>query len=176
MWFQNRLVCGLKRLCLQFATASGKGAIKLPGHGQWIDIELPKLDHKRIDFRLDESFQADAQSNTSHVDPKLSTDSEIAERIWQLEFNLEKPEADSTPTQSLTPNAQSLLQYLQRTGRTSAVIQDVQPNLKVKGQRFSSDELKRLFNELVENSLAVWLDANTIEISPNQTDGQSGQE
>ena len=23
MWFQNRLVCGLKRLCLQFATAIG---------------------------------------------------------------------------------------------------------------------------------------------------------
>ncbi|AUB35151.1 hypothetical protein COO91_01016 [Nostoc flagelliforme CCNUN1] len=22
MWFQNRLVCGLKRLCLQFATSS----------------------------------------------------------------------------------------------------------------------------------------------------------
>ncbi|AUB41642.1 hypothetical protein COO91_07694 [Nostoc flagelliforme CCNUN1] len=22
MWFQNRLVCGLKRLCLQFATTS----------------------------------------------------------------------------------------------------------------------------------------------------------
>jgi hypothetical protein len=22
MWFQNRLVCGLKRLCLQFATAN----------------------------------------------------------------------------------------------------------------------------------------------------------
>lgn len=158
------------------AKASGMGKIKLPGHGQWIDIELPKLDHKRIDFRLDESVRSDAQSNTSHVDPKLSTDSEIAERIWQLEFNLEKPPAGSSPTQSLTPNAQSLLQYLQRTGRTSAVIQEIQPNFKVKGQRFSSEELKRLFNELVEASLAVWLDATTIEITPNQTDGQNGQD
>ncbi|MCC5669170.1 hypothetical protein LC653_36325 [Nostoc sp. CHAB 5784] len=42
-------------------------------------------------------------------------------------------------------------------------------------QRFSSEKLKRLFNELVENSLAVWLDANTIEITPNQTEGQGGQ-
>ena len=52
----------------------------------------------------------------------------------------------------------------------------MQPNFKVKGQRFSSEELKRLFNELVENGLAVWLDANAIEISPNQTDGQSRQD
>jgi hypothetical protein len=155
------------------AKASGRGRIKLPGHGQWIDIELPKLDHKRIDFRLDESVKADAQSNTSHVDPKLSTDHETAERIWQLEFNLSKPPTDSSPTQSLTQFAQSLLQFLQRTGRTSAVIQEIQPNFKVKGQRFSSEELKQLFNGLVEASLAVWLDATTIEIAPNQTDGQN---
>jgi uncharacterized OsmC-like protein len=58
----------------------------------------------------------------------------------------------------------------ERTVRTSAVIIEIQPNFKVKGQRFSSDELKRLFNELVENSLAVWLDASTIEISDFQTD------
>jgi hypothetical protein len=158
------------------AKASGQGKIKLPGHGQWIDIELPNLDHKRIDFRLDESVISDAQSNTKKVDPKLSTDHQTAERIWQLEFNLEKPPADSTPTPSLTLHAQSLLQYLQRTGRTSAVIQEIQPNFKVKGQRFSSEELKRLFNELVEASLSVWLDANTIEITPNQTDGQNGQD
>ncbi|MBW4565568.1 MAG: ATP-binding protein [Mojavia pulchra JT2-VF2] len=157
------------------ATASGKGAIKLPGHGEWLPIELPKLDHKRIDFRFDESVKADAQSNTKKVDPKLSTDHETAERIWQLEFNLDKPSSESSPTQSLTPLAQSLLQYLQRTGRTSAVIQEIQPNFKVKGQRFSSEELKRLFNELVEASLSVWLDANTIKISPNHPDGQDGQ-
>jgi hypothetical protein len=158
------------------AKASGQGKIKLPGHGQWIYIELPKLDHKRIDFRLDESVISDAQSNTKKVDPFLSTDTETAERIWQLEFNLEKPPAEISPTQSLTPNAQSLLQYLHRTGRTSAVIQEIQPNFKVKGQRFSSEELKRLFNELVENSLAVWLDATTIEITENRTDGQNGQD
>ncbi|WP_190917768.1 hypothetical protein [Nostoc sp. FACHB-892] len=63
-----------------------------------------------------------------------------------------------------------MLQFLQRTGRTSAVIQEIQPNFKVKGQRFTSLELKRLFNELVEASLAGWLDASTIEIAPNQTE------
>ncbi|MBN3887680.1 MAG: hypothetical protein HWQ43_00360 [Nostoc sp. JL31] len=147
------------------AKASGMGRIKLPGHGQWIDIELPKLKAKRIDFRLDESVISDAQINTQKVEPKLSTDHKTAERIWQLEFNLDKPPAESIPTPSLTPNAQSLLQYLERSGRNKAVIQEVQPNFKVKGQRFSSEELKRLFNELVESGLAVWTDANTIEIS-----------
>ncbi|MBL1199136.1 MAG: hypothetical protein FWK04_08620 [Nostoc sp. GBBB01] len=75
----------------------------------------------------------------------------------------------------LTSNAQSLLQYLQRTGKTKAVIAEVQPNFKVKGQRFNSEELKGLFNELVENSLSVWLDVNTIEITPNQTESDSRQ-
>lgn len=154
------------------ASSSGHGKIKLPGHGQWIDIELPKLKAKRIDFRLDSSVP---QATENRNPPQLSTDHETAERIWQLEFNLDKKETDSSPTPSLTPHAQSLLQFLQRTGRTSAVIQEIQPNFKVKGQRFSSEELKRLFNELVENSLAVWLDANTIEINANQTDGQNGQ-
>lgn len=148
------------------AKASGMGKIKLPGHGQWIDIQLPKLKAKRIDFRLDESVINDAEINAPKSGLKLSTDSEIAERIWQLEFNLEKPSTDSSSSQKLTPNAHSLLQFLQRTGRTSATIQEIQTNFKLKGQRFSSEELKRLFNELVENSLSVWLDGNTIEISP----------
>ncbi|MBD2255518.1 hypothetical protein [Nostoc parmelioides] len=155
------------------AKASGMGKIKLPGHGQWLPIELPKLDHKRIDFRFDNPVP---QARENPNPPQLSTDHETAERIWQLEFNLDKPPIEISPTPSLIPLAQSLLQYLQRTERKSAVIQEIQPNFKVKGQRFSSEELKRLFNELVENSLAVWLDANTIEIAPNQTDGQNRQD
>jgi hypothetical protein len=71
------------------------------------------------------------------------------------------------PSPQLSPQAQALLGYLQRTGRTKAVVAEIQPNFKVKGDRFSSDELKRLFNELVENCLAIWLDENTIEITPN---------
>lgn len=101
----------------------------------------------------------------------------------KLEGCLDKAQTEllnqvTTNFQSLTPNAQSLLQYFQRIGKTSAVVQEVQPNFKVKGQRFSSEELKRLFNELVESALSVWVDANTIEITLNQTDRtdrQNGQ-
>lgn len=151
-------------------SSTGKARVKLDSSNEWLSVDLPKMTAKISDFG------DTVPAESSPTQPQLSTDPETAERIWQLEFNLDKPPADSSPTQSLTPNAQSLLQYLQRTGRTSAVIQEIQPNFKVKGQRFSSLELKRLFNELVENSLAVWLDANTISISQNRTDGQDGQD
>lgn len=41
------------------AKASAQGKIKLPGHGQWLPISLPKLDQKRIDFRLDKPLTSD---------------------------------------------------------------------------------------------------------------------
>jgi hypothetical protein len=152
--------------------STGKAKVKLDSSNEWLLVELPKMTAKISNFG-DSLPQLEAGS--SPTPPQLSTDHETAERIWQLEFNLDKPSADLSPTQSLTSNAQSLLQFLQRTGRKSAVIQEIQPNFKVKGQRFSSLELKRLFNELVEASLAGWLDANTIEIAPNQTEGQDRQ-
>jgi hypothetical protein len=152
--------------------STGFAKVKLDSSNEWLDVNLPTMSAKISDFG-DSSPQLEAGSSPTPA--PLSTDHQTAERIWQLEFNLNKLSSDSSPTQSLTPLAQSLLQYLQRTSRKSAVIQEIQPNFKVKGQRFSSEELKRLFNELVEASLAVWLDANTIEIASNQTDGQNGQ-
>jgi hypothetical protein len=98
--------------------------------------------------------------------PITAEDKAKLEQLYhQMEFDI-KPQPQN-PTPKLSPQAQSLHGYLQRTNRKSAVIQEIQPNFKVKGDRFSSDELKQLFNELVENSLATWIDANTIEISPN---------
>ncbi|MBD2682536.1 MULTISPECIES: hypothetical protein [Nostoc] len=146
--------------------STGKAKVKLDSSNEWLDVHLPTMSVKISDF----SSPTPAESN-----PYPPIDKATLERIYELEFNLSN-KAESNPIPSLTPLAQSLLQYLQRTGRTSAVIQEIQPNFKVKGQRFSSEELKRLFNELVENSLAVWLDANTIKIASNQTDGQNGQE
>ncbi|WP_192881755.1 hypothetical protein [Nostoc sp. CENA543] len=136
------------------AKASGMGKIKLPGHGQWLQIELPKLDCKRTDFRVDVSeHQASAENRAK-----------LEALYYKEEFDLDNQESSVNSHQSLTPNTQFLLGYLQRTGRTKAVIQEIQPNFKVKSNRFTAEELKRMFNELVENSLAVWLDANTIEI------------
>ena len=130
--------------------STGFAKVKLDSSNEWLDVNLPQMTAKISDFG-DSSPQLEAGSSPTQA--QLSTDHQTAERIWQLEFNLDKLSSDSSPTQSLTPLAQSLLQYLQRTSRKSAVIQEIQPNFKVKGQRFSSEELKRLFNELVEASL-----------------------
>jgi hypothetical protein len=77
------------------AKSSGKGAIKLPGHGQWLPIELPKLDRKRIDFRLDGAVVS--------VDPP-TIDKATWERIYELEFNLESnpdsPEITYSPNET----------------------------------------------------------------------------
>lgn len=137
-------------------SSTGKAKVKLDSSNEWLDVNLPTMTAKISDF----SDIVPAKSN-----PNPPLDKATLERIYELEINLGN-NAEISPTPSLTPIAQSLLQYLQRTGRTSAVIQEIQPNFKVKGQRFSSEELKRLFNELVEASLAIWLDANTIEIAP----------
>ena len=137
------------------AKASGMGKIKLPGHGQWLQIELPKLDRKRTDFRVDVTeHQASAENRAK-----------LEALYYKEEFDLDSQESLVNSHHSLTPNTQFLLGYLQRTGRTKAVIQEIQPNFKVKGNRFTAEELKRMFNELVENSLAVWLDVNTIEMT-----------
>ncbi|MBD2437326.1 hypothetical protein [Nostoc sp. FACHB-110] len=51
------------------AKASGKGAIKLPGHGQWLPIELPPLTHKRIDFRPEGSTAVTPTERPKQPDP-----------------------------------------------------------------------------------------------------------
>jgi hypothetical protein len=108
--------------------------------------------------------------------PVTAEDKAKLEQLYhKMEFEITYEKHHKEHSHKLSPQAQALHGYLQRTNRTKAVIQEIQPNFKVKGDRFSSDELKRLFNELVESSLAVWLDENTIEISQKQTDGQSRQ-
>jgi hypothetical protein len=135
--------------------SAGTATIKAVDSDDLRQVATPKLERKITDFRTEAQKLKDTRQQLQRY--------EQMEQVNQL-----KP-------QCLTPNAQSLLQYLQRTGRTKAVLAEVQPNFKVKGNRFSSEELKRLFNELVEANLSVWLDATTIKISSNQTENHNGQ-
>jgi hypothetical protein len=135
---------------------------------------LPNLmKYKGVDIFA--TVDGDNNGNSEQAEDAPILSREALEKLYKLKPNIEN-KAESIPTPYLTPNAQSLLQYLERSRRNKAVIQEVQPNFKVKGQRFSADEVKRMFNELVEASLAVWTDTNTIKISPNQTDRQNGQD
>jgi hypothetical protein len=139
------------------AKASGKGAIKLPGHGQWIDIELPKLDHKRIDFRLDES-------RTVNEPPTI--DKATLERIYELEFNLGS-KADNTQSEpnQLSPMAQKLYEYLTRTERVEADVREFKGNFKVQGERFSVELIKSWMYEIVGAGLANWIGEGIIKLN-----------
>ncbi|WP_041639712.1 hypothetical protein [Trichormus azollae] len=110
-------------------TASGMGKVKLPGHGQWLPIELPKLDHKRIDFRLNKSVKTDEA-------PPI--DKATLESIYELEFNIGGKTGD-TPNQrtKLSPMAQELYEYLTRTERIGAHVREFKCNLKVNSERFT---------------------------------------
>jgi hypothetical protein len=67
--------------------------------------------------------------------PITAEDKAKLEQLYhQMEFDI-KPQPQN-PTPKLSPQAQSLHGYLQRTNRKSAVIQEIQPNFKVKGDRF----------------------------------------
>ncbi|MBE8990164.1 hypothetical protein [Nostoc sp. LEGE 12450] len=140
-----------------FAKASGKGAIKLPGHGQWIDIELPKLDHKRIDFRLDES-------RTVNDPPTI--DKATLERIYELEFNLGNKAGDTQDEPNkLSPMAQKLYEYLTRTERVEADVREFKGNFKVNGERFTVEQIKGWMYEIVGAGLADWIGEGVIKLN-----------
>ncbi|RCJ39090.1 hypothetical protein A6770_39060 [Nostoc minutum NIES-26] len=139
------------------AKASGMGKIKLPGHGQWIDIELPKLDHKRIDFRFDKPL-------TSDEPPTI--DKATLERIYELEFNLNSKVDNTPPSQNkLSPMAQKLLDFLIRTERIEADVREFKGNFKVQGERFSVELLKGWMNEIVEAGKAQWISEGVIRLN-----------
>lgn len=139
------------------AKASGRGRIKLPGHGQWIDIELPKLDHKRIDFRLDKPV-------TSNEPPTI--DKATLERIYELEFNL-KSKVDNTPNgqNKLSPMAQKLLEYFIRTERIEADVREFKGNFKVNGERFTVEQIKGWMYEIVGAGKADWIGEGVIKLN-----------
>ncbi|QFS52972.1 hypothetical protein [Nostoc sphaeroides] len=139
------------------AKASGKGAIKLPGHGQWIDIELPKLDQKRIDFRLDRPV-------TSNEPPTI--DKATLERIYELEFNLGNKAADTQDEpKKLSPMAQKLYEYLTRTERIEADVREFKGNFKVNGERFTVEQIKGWMYEIVGAGFADWIAEGVIKLN-----------
>ncbi|MBW4458535.1 MAG: ATP-binding protein [Nostoc indistinguendum CM1-VF10] len=139
------------------AKASGKGAIKLPGHGQWIDIELPKLDRKRIDFRLEKPV-------TSNEPPTI--DKATLERIYELEFNLGNKAADTqSEPKKLSPQAQKLYEYLTRTERIEADVREFKGNFKVNGERFTVEQIKGWMYEIVGAGLADWIAEGVIKLN-----------
>ncbi|MHC5748253.1 MAG: hypothetical protein ACYTXT_41695 [Nostoc sp.] len=139
------------------AKASGRGRIKLPGHGQWIDIELPKLDQKRIDFRLDRPV-------TSNEPPTI--DKATLERIYELEFNLGNKAGDTQDEpKKISLMAQKLYEYLTRTERIEADVREFKGNFKVNGERFTVEQIKGWMYEIVGAGKADWIAEGVIKLN-----------
>ncbi|MEH2305154.1 hypothetical protein [Nostoc sp.] len=139
------------------ASSSGMGKIKLPGHGQWIDIELPKLDHKRIDFRLDKPVDSD----------ELPTiDKATLERIYELEFNLGNKAGDTQEEpKKLSLMAQKLYEYFIRTERIEADVREFKGNFKFQGERFTVEQIKGWMYEIVGAGMADWIAEGVIKLN-----------
>jgi hypothetical protein len=139
------------------AKASGQGRIKLPGHGQWLPISLPKLDQKRIDFRLDKPVTSD--------EPPI-IDKATLERIYELEFNLgSKAYNTQEEPHKLSPMAQKLYEYFIRTERIEADVREFKGNFKVQGERFTVEQIKGWMYEIVGANLADWIGEGIIKLS-----------
>jgi hypothetical protein len=133
------------------------GKIKLPGHGQWLPIELPKLDHKRINFRVDKSVKSDEA-------PPI--DKATLERIYELEFNIGGKAGDtSIEKNQLSPQAQKLYEYLTRTERIEADVREFKSNFKVNGERFTVEQIKGWMYEIVGANLADWIGEGVIKLN-----------
>ncbi|MBL1203121.1 MAG: DUF87 domain-containing protein [Nostoc sp. GBBB01] len=137
--------------------AAGSGRIKAVDSDELREIVSPKLAAKITDFRTEDQRVEDAREMLRRYEQMEG----ITNSSDPVENNLAQPLKPK-----LSDNAQKLYDYLKRTNRMSAKVKEVQPNFKVKGQRFSVDELIRFMNEIVEAELAEWISPGVIKIKP----------
>jgi hypothetical protein len=124
--------------------SSGKGLIKIENSNQWVSVTLPKLSEKIRNFAV-ESDRTEPSSNNDVV--------ENLERLYNT-----KP--------VLSPEAKLLYDYLTRTEKTTVTAAYIQPNFKVDGQRFTSDQLKNWLAEIGNCGYGCW-DGNVLKLNQN---------
>ncbi len=125
--------------------SSGKGLIKIENSSQWVSVTLPKLSEKIRNFVV-ENRTPESTSNNNDVVENL-------ERIYNT-----KP--------ALTPEAKLLYDYLTRTEKTTVTAAYIQPNFKVDGKRFTSDQLKSWLAEIGNCDYGVW-DGQVLKLNQN---------
>lgn len=128
--------------------STGKARVKLDSSNEWLDVELPNLESKIIDFRDDSQ--------------RTSDDREYVERVYNLEFLLEPTKVNDKP--KLSAMAQKLLEYLQRTERVEADVREFKSNFKVSGERFTVEQIKGWMSEIVRAEFADWIEEGIIKL------------
>lgn len=122
--------------------SSGKALLKIENSNDWIQVGLPKISEKIRNF----GRNFGTQGSGTDFDDQL----EKLEKLYQ-----------SDPI--LSPEAKDLLAYLQRTEKTIVTAGYVQPNFKVKGERFSADNIKKWLSEIGNGGYGSW-DGNVLKL------------
>lgn len=98
--------------------------------------------------------------------PETPIDREYMERVYQLEFEgVTNANERRTGREKLSPQARQLFDYLTRTEKIEASVKDIQPSFKVKGERFTVEQIKGWMYEIVGAHLADWVGEGIIKLT-----------
>ncbi|MBW4472599.1 MAG: ATP-binding protein [Stenomitos rutilans HA7619-LM2] len=149
--------------------SSGKGKLKLPGHAEWLAVELPQIERKITDFTLWSSPQSQTfQPLTPPQAPPLDFRTQVnswLQDCWQADASQLEPKETPSQVEAMPAgNLKSLALYLRKKG--SIAVRDVRQNWG-RNQGLNGEQVQALLLELIAlhlietfsplNSKAEWV-------------------
>jgi hypothetical protein len=145
--------------------ASGQGKLKLPGHGEWLPVEMPRCDRKITDFSVyqqpKQQTSQPQQSNTSTRQPQPDFRTQVVDFLkdcWQQEDD------DDCLTALPDGNLKNLAIYLKKKGEIAvrAIRQNWGSSHSLNGEQVSELLIQLIEMNLIEtytpaNSRAEWV-------------------
>jgi hypothetical protein len=145
--------------------SSGQGKLKLPGHGEWLPVELPRCDRKITDFSVYQQPKQEPsqpqQSNTSTRQPQPDFRAQVVHFLkdcWQQD------EEDNSLDALPDGNLKSLAVYLKKKEEIAvrAVRQNWGSSHSLNGEQVSELLIQLIEMNLIEtytpaNSRAEWV-------------------
>jgi len=138
--------------------SSGKGKLKLPGHAEWLAVELPPSERKLTDFTLWTQPQTQAQPAppTLPAQPKQPPDFRTQVVGWLQDcWQAEPPQDESTSTRSRldllpTSDLKNLGLYLRKKG--AMTVRDLKKSWG-KNNALNAEQVTELLLELMKLNL-----------------------
>ncbi len=143
--------------------SSGQGKLKLPGHGEWLAVELPRCDRKITDFTVYQQPQYPTfqQPSTPQPQPTQSTQkpqpdfrAQVTSWLrdcWEAELPQDESKAAPSRIDSLPDgNLKNLAAYLRKKGEMA--VREVKQNWG-KNNALNSEQVQDLLIELIEMNL-----------------------
>ena len=138
--------------------SSGKGKLKLPGHSEWLPVELPQIERKLTDFTPWTQPQAPAQSvpPTPPVQPRQPPDFRtqvvgFLKDCWQADVQPSEPQPTRSRLDSLpTSDLKDLGVYLRK--KKELAVRTVKQNWG-QSKGLNSEQVDELLFELLKLNL-----------------------